>query len=61
MCLLTVFFFTRGIREDVLGEMIILVDEEIALLSGLSTFFIQIIQLFNTTVFLVKLFLDSSG
>ena len=27
MCLLTVFFFTRGIREDVVGEVVILVDE----------------------------------
>ena len=60
MCLLTVFFFTRGIREYVVGEMVILVDEEIDLLTSLWAFFIQIIQLFNATVLLVELFLNSN-
>ena len=35
MCLLTVFFFAGGIREDVVGEVVILVDKEVDLLTSL--------------------------
>ena len=52
MSLLAVFFFTRGIRENVVGEMVILVDEEINLLTSVKACLTQIVELFNSTIFL---------
>ena len=47
MCLLTVFFFAGGIREDVVGEVVILIDEEINLLTSVKACLTQIVELFN--------------
>ena len=52
MSLLTVFFFARGIREDVVGEVVILIDEEINLLTSVKACLTQIVELFNSTLFL---------
>ena len=60
MSFLTVFFFTRGIREDVVGEMVILVDEEINLLTSVKACLTQIVELFNATVLFVELFFNSN-
>ena len=56
-----VFIQTGGIGEDVVGEVVVLVNEEINLCICLARFPIQMVKLFHTTVLFVHFLLDALG
>ena len=61
MRFLLVFMEPRRIREDVVREMIVLINEEINLPPMPATYIAQIIQLFHSPILLVQLLLCVLG